>query len=55
MEMYELGMFCSLRTTSQTAIIGGTDKNTNQIRVGSPRNHEGAVILEEFSETGRNH
>ena len=35
MEMYELGMFCSLRTTSQTAIIGGTDKNTNQIRVGS--------------------
>ncbi|MDA2681065.1 CHC2 zinc finger domain-containing protein [Bacillus cereus group sp. Bc011] len=53
MEMYELGMFCSLRTTSQTAIIGGTDKNTNQIRVGLlPRNHEGAVILEEFSETG---
>lgn len=56
MEVYGLGTFVNLRNATIQGLIGGSDKGDNyRIRMGTlPRNHGGAVCLEEFSgESGR--
>jgi hypothetical protein len=53
LEMYELGTFISLKTASTPGLIGGSKGSSGsgyKTRLGIiPRNHRGAVILEEFS------
>lgn len=54
--MYELGVIISLKTTTEGGLIGGSDQSSGgwKTKIGViPRNHKGAVILEEFS--GNNH
>jgi hypothetical protein len=51
--MYELGTFISLKTSSTAGLIGGSKGSSGtgyKTRLGIiPRNHKGAVVLEEFS------
>lgn len=52
LKLYQLGTFLSLKTSTTVGLIGGS-KNTNgggwKNTIGAiPRNHEGAVIMEEF-------
>lgn len=52
MELYELGVFTSLKTASKAGLIGGSDPSLGgyKTKLGVlPRNHRGAVIMEEFS------
>lgn len=52
MELYELGIFTSLKTTTKAGLIGGSDQTQGgyKTKLGVlPRNHRGAVIMEEFS------
>lgn len=52
METYELGMFTSLKTATKAGIIGGSDQTAGgyKTKLGViPRNHKGALIMEEFS------
>lgn len=52
MELYELGVFTSLKTTTKAGLIGGSDQTLGgfKTKLGVlPRNHRGAVIMEEFS------
>lgn len=52
MELYELGVFTSLKTTTKAGLIGGSDQTAGgyKTKLGVlPRNHRGAVIMEEFS------
>lgn len=49
-KVYGKGNVLSLKTATTQSLIGGTDKSSNVTKLGSiPRNHKGAVILEEFS------
>jgi len=56
-EMYELGTITSLKTASLAGLIGGSDNVGGRgwkTKIGLlPRNHKGAVIMEEFSDSGR--
>lgn len=51
--MYELGTFISLKNSTTAGLIGGSQGSSSsgyKTRLGViPRNHKGAVILEEFS------
>ena len=53
LQMYELGMFVSLKNATIAGLIGGSQGSSSsgfKTRLGViPRNHKGAVILEEFS------
>jgi hypothetical protein len=53
MSMYEVGTFASLKNASIAGLIGGSQGSSNggyKTRLGLiPRNHKGAVVLEEFS------
>lgn len=52
MDLYELGIFTSLKTTTKAGLIGGSDQTAGgfKTKLGVlPRNHKGAVIMEEFS------
>ena len=52
LQLYELGTFVSMKTSTIPALIGGSDKKNGEMKtkIGViPRNHRGAVILEEFS------
>lgn len=52
MDLYELGVFTSLKTTTKAGLIGGSDQTMGgyKTKLGVlPRNHRGAVIMEEFS------
>lgn len=56
LEMYELGVFTSLKTSTVAGLIGGSDQTAGgwRTRLGVlPRNHKGAVIMEEFSGGGK--
>ena len=51
-KMYELGTVTSLKTATKAGLIGGSDQTSGgwRTKVGLlPRNHKGAVIMEEFS------
>ena len=51
LKLYELGTFLSLKTSTSVGLIGGS-KSVNgswKVTIGAiPRNHTGAVIMEEF-------
>lgn len=52
MNLYELGVFTSLKTATKAGLIGGSDQTAGGYRTKLgvlPRNHRGAVIMEEFS------
>ena len=52
-EMYELGVFTSLKTATKAGLIGGSDRSAHgfKTKLGVlPRNHKNAVIMEEVSE-----
>lgn len=53
LKLYELGTFASLKNASTAGLIGGSQSTGSggfKTRLGViPRNHKGAVILEEFS------
>lgn len=56
MDLYELGIFTSLKTTTKAGLIGGSDQTAGgyKTKLGVlPRNHRGAVIMEEFSGASR--
>ena len=56
LEMYELGVIASLKTSTEASIVGGSDSTSGgwKTKLGVlPRNHKGAVILEEFSGGGK--
>lgn len=53
---YELGTIVSLKTASRAGLIGGSEQTSSgyRSRLGIiPRNHEGAIIFEEFSGGGK--
>lgn len=51
-KLYNLGETISLRSATAQGLIGGTDKN-HQTRPGRlAQNHQGMVVLEEFSDGG---
>lgn len=55
-EMYDLGVITSLKTSTVPGLIGGSDKTNGGMKTKLgllPRNHKGAVIMEEFSGGGR--
>lgn len=56
-EMYELGTVVSLKSTTESALIGGSDKVAGggyKTKVGMiPQSHKGAIIMEEFSGGGQ--
>lgn len=55
-EMYELGVITSLKTATIAGLIGGSDNTGGgfKTKLGIlPRNHKGAVIMEEFSGGGK--
>src|SRR5699024_9757421 len=52
MELYGLGTFTSLKTTTKAGLIGGSDQTAGgfKTKLGViPRNHKGAIVMEEFS------
>lgn len=54
-ELYDLGIFTSLKSATVAGIIGGQENTQNggRLKVGVlPRNHGRAVIMEEFSAMG---
>ena len=56
-EMYELGTIVSLKTTTYGGLVGGSDASGGgwKTKIGIlPRSHKGALILEEFSDSGKN-
>lgn len=56
MDLYELGMFTSLKGATIAGLIGGSDQTSGgyTTKLGVlPRNHLGAVIMEEFSGASR--
>jgi hypothetical protein len=56
LNMYELGVIASLKTSTEASIVGGSDSTSGgwKTKLGVlPRNHKGAVILEEFSGGGK--
>jgi hypothetical protein len=56
LELYELGIFTSFKTSTVTSLIGGLDKALGKLKLGVlPRNHKGAVIIEEFSGGGKDY
>lgn len=56
LNMYELGVIASLKTTTEAGLVGGSDSTAGgwKTKLGIlPRNHKGAVVLEEFSGGGK--
>jgi hypothetical protein len=57
LNMLELGVFTSFKTSTIGGLIGGSDKTSSggfKTKLGLiPRNHKGAVIIEEFSGGGK--
>jgi hypothetical protein len=56
MQMYELGTITSLKTATTAGLLGGSDQTAGgwKTKLGLiPRNHKGALILEEFSGGGQ--
>jgi 5S rRNA maturation endonuclease (ribonuclease M5) len=56
MRTYELGLIASLKTTTVAGLMGGSDQTAGgwKTKLGLlPRNHKGAIILEEFSGGGQ--
>jgi hypothetical protein len=56
MQTYELGMITSLKTATTAGLLGGSDQTAGgwKTKLGLiPRNHKGALILEEFSGGGQ--
>ena len=52
LETYELGVFTALKTATKAGLIGGSDQTAGgyKTKLGViPRNHKGALIMEEFS------
>lgn len=56
LDKYRLGVFTSLKTATEAGLIGGSDQTSGgrKTRLGViPRNHRGAIIMEEFSDGGK--
>jgi hypothetical protein len=56
LQLYELGLITSLKTATQAGLLGGSDQTSGgwKTKLGLiPRNHKGALILEEFSGGGQ--
>jgi 5S rRNA maturation endonuclease (ribonuclease M5) len=56
LKMYELGIITSLKTATKAGLLGGSDQTTGgwKTKLGIiPRNHRGALIMEEFSGGGQ--
>jgi hypothetical protein len=56
LNMYELGVFTSLKSATVAGLIGGSDQTKGgwKTKLGIiPRNHRGALIMEEFSGGGK--
>lgn len=56
MRTYELGLISSLKTTTVAGLMGGSDQTSGgwKTKLGIlPRNHKGALIMEEFSGGGQ--
>lgn len=57
LQLYELGLIVSLKSTTEAGLIGGSDQATGggwKTKLGLiPRNHKGALIMEEFSGGGQ--
>jgi hypothetical protein len=56
MRTYELGLIASLKTTTVAGLMGGSDQTAGgwKTKLGLlPRNHKGAIIMEEFSGGGQ--
>lgn len=56
LEMYQLGLITSLKTSTVAGLLGGSDQTAGgwKTKLGLiPRNHKGALILEEFSGGGQ--
>lgn len=56
LQLYELGLITSLKTSTVAGLLGGSDQTSGgwKTKLGLiPRNHKGALILEEFSGGGQ--
>lgn len=56
LQTYELGLITSLKTATIAGLLGGSDQTSGgwKTKLGLlPRNHKGAVIMEEFSGGGQ--
>lgn len=56
LQMYELGLITSLKTATTAGLLGGSDQvgGSWKTKLGLiPRNHKGALIMEEFSGGGQ--
>lgn len=56
LQLYELGLITSLKTATVAGLLGGSDQTGGgwKTKLGLlPRNHKGAVIMEEFSGGGQ--
>jgi DNA replicative helicase MCM subunit Mcm2 (Cdc46/Mcm family) len=56
LQLYELGIITSLKTATVAGLLGGSDQTAGgwKTKLGLiPRNHRGALILEEFSGGGQ--
>lgn len=56
LQTYELGIITSLKSTTRAGLIGGSDQTSGgwKTKLGLiPRNHKGALVLEEFSGGGQ--
>jgi DNA primase len=56
LQQYELGLITSLKTATVAGLLGGSDQTAGgwKTKLGLiPRNHKGALILEEFSGGGQ--
>jgi hypothetical protein len=56
LEMYGLGLITSLKTATTAGLLGGSDQTAGgwKTKLGLiPRNHKGALVLEEFSGGGQ--
>jgi hypothetical protein len=56
LQTYELGMITSLKSATKAGLLGGSDQTAGgwKTKLGLiPRNHKGALILEEFSGGGQ--
>jgi hypothetical protein len=56
LELYGLGLITSLKTATKAGLLGGSDQTAGgwKTKLGLiPRNHKGALVLEEFSGGGQ--
>jgi DNA replicative helicase MCM subunit Mcm2 (Cdc46/Mcm family) len=56
LDLYQLGLITSLKTATVAGLLGGSDQTAGgwKTKLGLiPRNHKGALVLEEFSGGGQ--